>query len=99
VLRFLAFQYIKIQTKCSDFKCYHLSLKEQCHEIFDSDPTVSMTPLNSLPWSHCEYGICYKNVQVGSLRTRNPNFAKDYLDFLGEYEAICEKALARESGP
>jgi hypothetical protein len=30
---------------------------------------------------------------------RNPNFSNDYLDFLGEYKAICETALARESGP
>jgi hypothetical protein len=29
----------------------------------------------------------------------NLNFTNDYLDFLGEYEAICEPALARESGP
>jgi hypothetical protein len=29
---------------------------------------------------------------------RNSNFSNDYLDFLGEYEAICETALARESG-
>jgi hypothetical protein len=34
-----------------------------------------------------------------SLRPRNPNFAIDDLDFLGEYEAICETALARESRP
>jgi hypothetical protein len=26
------------------------------------------------------------------------DFANDYLDFLGEYEAICETASARESG-
>jgi hypothetical protein len=29
----------------------------------------------------------------------NPNFLNDYLDFLGEYEAICETVLAPESGP
>jgi hypothetical protein len=34
-----------------------------------------------------------------SLTPRNPNFSNDYLDFLGEYEVICETALARESGP
>jgi hypothetical protein len=34
-----------------------------------------------------------------SLRPRDHNFANDYLNFLGEYEAICEKVLARESGP
>jgi hypothetical protein len=37
---------------------------------------------------------------VVSLRLRDPNFAveDDYLNYLGEYEAICETALARESG-
>jgi hypothetical protein len=34
-----------------------------------------------------------------SLRPRDPNFANDYLDFLGENEAICKTALGRESGP
>jgi hypothetical protein len=34
-----------------------------------------------------------------SMRPRNPNFANDYLDILGEYEAICETALALESRP
>jgi hypothetical protein len=29
----------------------------------------------------------------------DPNFSNDYLDFLGEYEAICETALAPESWP
>jgi hypothetical protein len=32
------------------------------------------------------------------LRQRDPNFANDYLDFLGENEAICKTALGRESG-
>jgi hypothetical protein len=32
------------------------------------------------------------------LRPRDPNFANDYLDFLGENEAICKTALGRESG-
>jgi hypothetical protein len=30
--------------------------------------------------------------------SRNPNFSNDYLDFLCEYEAMCETALAREPG-
>jgi hypothetical protein len=34
-----------------------------------------------------------------SLRPRDPNFANDYLDFLGENEAISKTALGRESGP
>jgi hypothetical protein len=38
---------------------------------------------------------------VGSDRavSLSPNFANVYLDFLGEYEAICETALAHELGP
>jgi hypothetical protein len=36
---------------------------------------------------------------VVSMTPMNPNFANDYLEYLGEYEAICEAALARESGP
>jgi hypothetical protein len=34
-----------------------------------------------------------------SLTLQNPNFSNDYVDFLGEYEAICKTALAHESGP
>jgi hypothetical protein len=34
-----------------------------------------------------------------SLTLWYPNFSKDYLDFLGEYEAIRETALPPESGP
>jgi hypothetical protein len=34
-----------------------------------------------------------------ALRPLNPNFSNDYLEHLGEYEAICETALAHESGP
>jgi hypothetical protein len=33
-----------------------------------------------------------------SMGPRKPNFAKDYLDFLGEKEAICKTALGHESG-
>jgi hypothetical protein len=39
------------------------------------------------------------SVSAVSLRPRDPNFAHDYLDFLGENEAICKTALGRESGP
>jgi hypothetical protein len=36
-----------------------------------------------------------------SMRPRSPNFAIGYLKYtgFGEFEAICEPALARESGP
>jgi hypothetical protein len=33
------------------------------------------------------------------LRPWDPNFAHDYLDILGENEAICKTALGRELGP
>jgi hypothetical protein len=36
---------------------------------------------------------------VVSLKLQKPSFANDYLDLLGEYDAICETALACESGP
>jgi hypothetical protein len=34
-----------------------------------------------------------------SLTQRNPNFANDYLEYLCEFEVMCETALARESEP
>jgi hypothetical protein len=34
-----------------------------------------------------------------SMRQGNRNFAHDYLDFLGENEAICKTTLGHESGP
>jgi hypothetical protein len=34
-----------------------------------------------------------------SMRQEKPNISNNYLNFLGEYEAIFEMALARESGP
>jgi hypothetical protein len=47
--------------------------------------------------------LCHKIsaglVSAVSLRPRDPNFANDYLNFLGENEAICKTALGRESGP
>jgi hypothetical protein len=42
--------------------------------------------------------FCHK-ISVVSMGLRDPNLANDYLDFLGENEAICKTALARESGP
>jgi hypothetical protein len=34
-----------------------------------------------------------------SLRPLKQTFFNDYLEFLGDFEAICETALVRESGP
>jgi hypothetical protein len=38
-------------------------------------------------------------VSAVSLKPQDQNFANDYLDFLGENEAICKTASGRESGP
>jgi hypothetical protein len=37
--------------------------------------------------------FCHKTDPAVSMRQRDPNFANDYLDFLGEYEAICKTAI------
>jgi hypothetical protein len=34
-----------------------------------------------------------------SIRPQKPYISNNYLDFLGEFEAIFETALAHESGP
>jgi hypothetical protein len=33
------------------------------------------------------------------LRPLKQTISNDFLEFLGDFEAICEMALARESGP
>jgi hypothetical protein len=43
--------------------------------------------------------FCTKVRSRGVINTAELNFSNDYLDFLGEYEAIYETALAREPGP
>jgi hypothetical protein len=40
-----------------------------------------------------------ESVSVVSLKMRKPTISNEYLEFLGEFEAICKLALARESGP
>jgi hypothetical protein len=42
--------------------------------------------------------LCHK-ISAVSMRPRDLNFANDYRDFLGEYEAICKTASGHESGP
>jgi hypothetical protein len=44
----------------------------------------------------CEGSRGVITISAVSLNPREPNFEKD---FLGEYEVICETALAHESGP
>jgi hypothetical protein len=78
-------------------------LKGQCHEIF----YPRLGPWFK-GWRRFAYGFVFaekidseidKIVSRGpdpevSLRPRNPKFANDYLDYVGEYEVICETALA-----
>jgi hypothetical protein len=61
-----------------------------------------MTPMNPLHFlieSTESFTKLSKSDPAVSLTLGNPNFSNDDLDFLGEYEAICETAVARESGP
>jgi hypothetical protein len=38
-------------------------------------------------------------ISAVSIETAGSKLCNDYLDFLGEYGAICQTTLARESGP
>jgi hypothetical protein len=51
-----------------------------------------------MPWTRGLIDIGWSDPAV-TLSPRNPIFSNEYLDFVGEYEAICETALACESGP
>jgi hypothetical protein len=47
-------------------KDYHGVIRSyDLNETAESNPAVSMTPLNLLYQSHWDYGIFYKNIQVG----------------------------------
>jgi hypothetical protein len=79
---------------------------ESFTKMSKSDPAVSLTPWDLIPRSHWNHRKRSRGLietagsdTAVSWRPRNPNFTKDYLDFINEYEAICETALARESGP
>jgi hypothetical protein len=50
-----------------------------------TDPLVSLKP--------------QRLIRTVSLRPWNLNFAKEYLVYLGEYEAICKTALIHDSVP
>jgi hypothetical protein len=74
--------------------------------MFKSDPTVSLRPRKPILRSHWNPGNRFRGLietaetdPVVSLRPWNLNFANDYLEYLGEYEAICKTVLARGSGP
>jgi hypothetical protein len=63
------------------------------------NPAVSLTALNPVPLYNWDYVIFYKNEHVGSRGVIDTGNSKDCLDFIGEYETICEAALAPASGP
>jgi hypothetical protein len=65
-----------------------------------------MKPLNLLPRSHLNRQIRFRglietaeSVSAVSLKPRKQTISNEYLEFLGELEAICETAFARESEP
>jgi hypothetical protein len=67
---------------------------------------VSMRPLKPLMrsiWDHGSgFGRLYETAEAASafsIRLRKPYISNNYLDFLGEFEAIFETALVHESGP
>jgi hypothetical protein len=60
-----------------------------------------MRPRDWFPRSHWNRGIRFRSLietaetdSAVSLRPRDPNFATDYLDFLGENKAICKTAFS-----
>jgi hypothetical protein len=65
-----------------------------------------MRPLKLLPRSIWDRGSSfhglYETAEAASavfIRPRKPYISNNYLNFLGEFEAIFETALAHESGP
>jgi hypothetical protein len=59
-----------------------------------------------ISWSHWNRGIRFRGVietaeaaSTVTLRRRKPTISNDFLEFLGEFEAIFETDLALESGP
>jgi hypothetical protein len=71
-------------------------IRSRCFiDTAESDPAVSLRLKNIL--QTVQAGSCGLIETAGtntavSLKLRNPNFANDYLDFLGEYVAIYETA-------
>jgi hypothetical protein len=55
-----------------------------------------------LPQCHKGFGGLDQTAEAASavyIRPRKPYISNNYLDFLGDFEAIFETALAHESGP
>jgi hypothetical protein len=87
---------MKFVEKCSsrftyDFKFDEIIVCKICSARFVAC-AVSLIPRNHTKIFMLDSAI--------SLKPWNPppNLANDYLEYLGEFEVICETALARESG-
>jgi hypothetical protein len=68
---------------------------------FTSEPLVSVR-LQNLQQKCCpipRLNATAETAPAVSLGPRDPNFANDYLDFLGKNKTICKTALGHEWGP
>jgi hypothetical protein len=75
-------------------------------ETEEAASTVSLKPHTPLMGSHwsCQsrFDSLIETAEAAfavSLRPLKQTISNDYLEFLGDFEAICETALARETGP
>jgi hypothetical protein len=75
-------------------------------ETGEAASAFSLKPPKPLSGSHWNRGIRFRGLietaevaSAVSLRQLKPTISNDYLEFLSNFEAICETALARESGP
>jgi hypothetical protein len=68
-------------------------------ETAEAASAVSLKPPKRLPWSHWNRQSCFGGlIETAELRPLKQAISNDYLEFLVDFEAICEMAIARESG-
>jgi hypothetical protein len=75
-------------------------------KMFMSDPTVFLRLQKPIPLSHWNHrNRSHALIETAetdsmvSLRQQYPYFANNYLEYISDYKAIYETALAAESGP
>jgi hypothetical protein len=76
-------------------------------ETAEYTSVVSLKPWKSVPRSQWNRWIRFSSLietaeaaSTASLKSQNQAISREYLEFLREFEAICEMALAREyQGP
>jgi hypothetical protein len=85
--------------RCSNFttSARVILLKGQCHEIFDPRFFSSNNPPRALIHGLKPFRIWLRILLYET--PRKPYISNNYLNILGEFEAIFETALAHESGP